>query len=391
MKQYLSLWPYATVNFSYYAIVGGFVSYLAIMLTEKQFTSIEIGQVFAFFTLCRTVTGHLWAKWADKSHNPKLFYQLGLLICLLFLLPLFWVENKTLFFYIVIAQMTAFWTVISQLEVLTIGAAKGSAIVYNRIRLFGSLGFISAAVFIGWQIELFGGEVIMWFSLFALVSQLIASYWVHNTSSNQEEQADANDDFVSRCFKPGFLAFMVASILLQMSFAPYLGFFTQYLSINGYQGSMVGVLFALGTMSEMIMFMLAGRILARFGVKLLFVLCLGLTVLRWVAQGYFVDVLPLLIITQLGHAFSFGLMHSASVYFIGQHFKPTQQNRGQFMYLGVTFGLGGALGAWLTGITWQNGAGSLDTFLWAGAAALIATLLILITPRKNFQFLPTNG
>ena len=193
MKQYLSLWPYATVNFSYYAIVGGFVSYLAIMLTEKQFTSIEIGQVFAFFTLCRTVTGHLWAKWADKSHNPKLFYQLGLLICLLFLLPLFWVENKTLFFYIVIAQMTAFWTVISQLEVLTIGAAKGSAIVYNRIRLFGSLGFISAAVFIGWQIELFGGEVIMWFSLFALVSQLIASYWVHNTSSNQEEQADAND------------------------------------------------------------------------------------------------------------------------------------------------------------------------------------------------------
>lgn len=391
MKQYLSLWPYATVNFSYYAIVGGFVSYLAIMLTEKQFTSIEIGQVFAFFTLCRTVTGHLWAKWADKSENPKLFFQLGLLISLLFLLPLFWVQDKTLFFYLVIAQMTAFWTVISQLEVLTIGCSNGSAVVYNRVRLFGSLGFISAAVFIGWQIEVFGGEVIIWFSLCALIAQLLVSYWLCNPQAKHEEQVEENDDFISRCLKPGFLSFMVASILLQVSFAPYLGFFTQYLSINGYQGSMVGVLFALGTLSEMIMFMLAGRILARFGVKFLFVTCLGLTVLRWVAQGYFVDVLPLLIITQLGHAFSFGLMHSASVYFIGQHFRPTQQNRGQFMYLGVTFGLGGAIGAWLTGITWQNGTGSLDTFLWAGGAVLAATLLILITPRKNFQFLQSNS
>lgn len=391
MKQYLSLWPYATVNFSYYAIVGGFVSYLAIMLTEKQFTSIEIGQVFALFTLCRTITGHLWAKWADRSENPKRFFQLGLLISVLFLLPLFWVQDKTLFFYLIVAQMTAFWTVISQLEVLTIGASSGSAVVYNRVRLFGSLGFITAAVFIGWQIELFGGEVIIWFSLSILLAQLLVSQWLSNPESKHEEQISKDDDFFSRCLKPGFLSFLVASILLQVSFAPYLGFFTQYLSINGYQGSMVGVLFALGTLSEMIMFILAGRILARFGVKLLFVICLALTALRWVAQGYFVDVLPLLIITQVAHAFSFGLMHSASVYFIGQHFKPSQQNRGQFMYLGVTFGVGGAIGAWLTGITWQNGAGSLDTFLWAGAAVLAAALLILITPRRNFQFLQSNG
>lgn len=389
MKQYLSLWPYATVNFFYYAILGGFVSYLAIMLTEKQFSSIEIGQVFAFFTLGRMFTGHLWANWADKYRNPKRFFQLGLLLSLLLLLPLYWVEQKQLVFYLVIAHMTAFWTVISQLEVLSLGASNGSATIYNRIRLFGSVGFIVAAIFIGWQIEILGANVIIWFASIVLSMQLILSTWLKNAETKEQHKANAGDqdDFWQRCLKPQFIAFLLASILLQMSFMPYVSFFTQYLSQSGYSGSEVGVLFALGTLSEIFMFMMAGRVLAKFGVKFLLVFCLAITALRWATQGYLVEVLPILILTQVIHAFSYGLMHSTSIYFIGQHFSASQQNRGQFMYLGVTFGLGGALGAWLTGITWNNGTGSLDTFVWASSAAFIATLLILITPRKNFQFL----
>jgi PPP family 3-phenylpropionic acid transporter len=135
------------------------------------------------------------------------------------------------------------------------------------------------------------------------------------------------------------------------------------------------------------MFLIAGKLLSRFNVKLLFSICLLFTAARWLAQGYFVDVVPLLILTQCIHALSYGLMHSASIYFIGQHFAMSQQNRGQFMYLGVTFGIGGSAGAWLTGKTWLGGTGSTDTFLWAATAAFIAALLILITPRRNFQFL----
>lgn len=389
MTRYLSLWPYATVNFFYFSILGGFVSYLAIMLTEKRFTSIEIGQVFALFTIARMFSGHLWANWADKYQNPKLFLQLGLLISLLLLIPLYWVEQKQLVFYLVIAHMTAFWTVISQLEVLSLGAANSSATVYNRIRLFGSVGFIFAAILVSWLIEVFSADLIIWFATGALLLQMLVSLWLKNAAPKLAEKASSqgSDDFLSRCFKPEFIAFMFASILLQMSFAPYVGFFTQYLAQSGYSGSAVGMLFSLGTLAEIFMFLVAGRILARFGVKFLFVLCLALTALRWVAQGYFVEMLPVLILTQIIHAFSYGLMHSTSVYFIGKHFSANQQNRGQFMYLGVTFGVGGSLGAWLTGVTWNDGLGSLQTFIWAGLAVLVATLLILITPKKNFQFL----
>lgn len=386
MKQYLSLWPYATVNFFYFSILGGFVSYLAIMLTDKQFSSSEIGQVFAFFTLGRMVTGHFWATWADKLKRPKFFYQLGILLSLILLLPLFWLQHKTLIFYLVIAQMIAFWTVVSQLEVLSLSAANGSAVIYNRIRLFGSVGFIIAAVFIGHQLEQLGSEVILWFSCGCLLLQLVASLYLQQPALTQQKQQATGDDFYRRCLAPSFIAFLTASILLQLSFAPYVGFFTQYLTQHGYQGSAVGVLFALGTAAEILMFMLAGQVLARFGVKTLFGFCLLLTALRWLVQGYMVDVLSLLILTQIIHAFSYGLMHSVSIYYISQHFTAAQQNRGQFMYLGVTFGIGGALGAWLTGETWRNGAGSSDTFLWASAAALVAALIILITPRKNFQF-----
>jgi len=379
------------VNFFYFAILGGFVSFLAILLTDKQFTSIEVGQVFAVFTLTRMISGHFWARWADRSDNAKLFYQLGILLSFALLLPLFWLQDKSWLFYVVIAHMSAFWTVISQLEVLSLSAAKGTPVIYNRIRLFGSLGFIVAAIFIGWQIELSGTEVILWFAAACLTIQLLVSIKLSPVKSRHVEQANGEDDFIQRCLKPGFVAFMLASVLLQMSFAPYVSFFTQYLAQSGYQGSMVGLLFALGTLSEIFMFLVAGRILAKFGVKFLFTLCLLLTAARWLLQGYLVDVLVLLVITQCVHAFSYGLMHSASIYFVGHHFKPSQQNRGQFMYLGVTFGIGGAIGAWLTGETWNNGSGSLDTFIWASTAAFVAALLILITPRKNFQFLPEKA
>ena len=180
--------------------------------------------------------------------------------------------------------------------------------------------------------------------------------------------------------------FMIASVLLQISFAPYVGFFTKFLAENGYQGINIGLLFSLGTFAEIFLFMFAGVILAKYNIKLLMFVCLILTAIRWATVAVMVDVWWVVVVTQFIHALSFGLMHSVSIYFIRQHFSSSQQNRGQFMYLGVTYGLGGAIGASLTGLIWNDGAGGQQTFIWAAACVFLAALLILITPRKNFQY-----
>ena len=387
-----SLWPAATVNFFYYSIFGGVISYLAILLTAREFTSVEIGQLFAIYTLSRVAAGQIWAWLSDWKSDPRLFFQIGLLMALLCLLPNLFSQDKWLIFISITAAMTCFMSVVSQIEVLSLLAAKDDPVVYNRIRLFGSVGFIVAAVLIGWLIDIVGPDLVLSFGMLAIVATLLTSTKLVASQAHihSDDKGELSDDFWRRCRSWGFVVFMLASILLQMSFAPYISFFTKYLAEHDYQGVEIGLLFSLGTLAEIVLFMYAGRLLGRFSIKLLMSFCLILTAGRWLAVAYLVDSWLAVVISQLIHAFSFGLMHSASIYFIRQQFASHQQNRGQFMYLGATFGFGGAMGMALTGVTWENGLGGTTTFLWASVSVFIAALLILMTPRRKFQYDVTN-
>ena len=387
-KTIATLWPAATVNFCYYSVFGGVISYLAIFLTSRDFSSAEIGQLFAIYTISRVVAGQVWAWLSDRKGDPRLFFQLGLILTFLFFLPAWFTEHKWLLFTCITLAMTCFMSVVSQIEVLSMMAAKDEPVLYNRIRLFGSLGFIAAALLVGWQIDHLGAELVIVFGLLSIVATGLVStrLKVNNHVVTTNSDGTLDDDFGLRCRQLGFVIFMLASVLLQVSFAPYISFFTKFLAEQGYQGMEIGVLFSLGTLAEIFLFVYAGRLLGRLDLKLIMTVCLLLTALRWWALAHLVDSWVVVVVTQLGHAFSFGLMHSASIYFIRQQFTSRQQNRGQFMYLGITYGVGGAIGMALTGLTWNNGLGGANTFVWAGWAVFLAALLILMTPRKNFQF-----
>ena len=84
-----------------------------------------------------------------------------------------------------------------------------------------------------------------------------------------------------------------------------------------------------------------------------------ITAIRWWLVGTVADVWWLLLLAQLGHAFSFAVMHAVSMRYVQQLFPPALQSRGQALYASVGFGLGGALGAFLSGWLWQplGGAG----------------------------------
>ena len=73
----------------------------------------------------------------------------------------------------------------------------------------------------------------------------------------------------------------------------------------------------------------------------------------------------------------FGLYHSVSIQFIHQHFNHDQQNRGQAIYIGGVYGLGGAIGAYIAGIVWQGGQGSELAYNLAASAAFIGFVLVL--------------
>ena len=103
--------------------------------------------------------------------------------------------------------------------------------------------------------------------------------------------------------------------------------------------------------------------------------------MRWALLAEFGDNVWLLVLSQLMHAASFGLYHSASMAFIGRHFDANQQSRGQALYIGGVYGIGGAIGAYIAGILWLDGAGAQNSFNFAAVAVLIGAVLALFIPK----------
>jgi len=366
--------------FFYFAILGLISPFLSIFLDAKGFNSVELGEIFAIITATKIVAPSLWAVLADKTGQQLLIIRLGALCAFLSFTLLFWL-NAYWPISFALALFSLFWTaILPQLEVLTLNSVRRSSKIYARIRLWGSLGFITLALIAGQVMEIFPIENFT-FS-FTLMGSLILLLLLISTLTIKPQRKSISHKETpiairSKLIEPRFIVFFISGLLLQVSFAPYYGFFALFLRDLDYSGFAVGLLISLGVVAEIMVFIYAGVFFKAFSLKQLLTFSLAITALRWFLVAQFADSVWLLSFTQLMHAASFALYHSASMLFITQHFSACQQSRGQAVYLGGVYGVGGAIGAYLAGILWLEGDGASMTFMVASGSALLAALLML--------------
>jgi len=366
--------------FFYFAILGLISPFLSIFLDAKGFNSVELGEIFAIITATKIVAPSLWAVLADKTGQQLLIIRLGALCAFLSFTLLFWL-NAYWPISFALALFSLFWTaILPQLEVLTLNSVRRSSKIYARIRLWGSLGFITLALIAGQVMEIFPIENFT-FS-FTLMGSLILLLLLISTLTIKPQRKSISHKETpiairSKLIEPRFIVFFISGLLLQVSFAPYYGFFALFLRDLDYSGFAVGLLISLGVVAEIMVFIYAGVFFKVFSLKQLLTFSLAITALRWFLVAQFADSVWLLSFTQLMHAASFALYHSASMLFITQHFSACQQSRGQAVYLGGVYGVGGAIGAYLAGILWLEGDGASMTFMVASGSALLAALLML--------------
>jgi len=241
----------------------------------------------------------------------------------------------------------------------------------------------------GWLYQHFGSEFLPLSALLFLLL-LLTSLFMLPTVSINSEPSQASIRFSHLLKNTVLLRFMLAALLLQMSFAPFYGFFTLYSRDLGYSGSQTGLFIGIAVAAEIVAFYFAGNLMRNRSYRLLLGICYGVTVLRWFLLAEFADNVWLLCFSMLLHAGSFAIAHSCAMQFIQQFFPKSLRSRGQALYAGVIFGGGGAIGAYFSGLLWQNGSGSALTFTIAALLAALATLLALTLPggkgaRKTLQ------
>ncbi len=324
---------------------------------------------------------------ADKTGRQLSIIRFGALLALLCFVVLAWLDDYwlvTLF----LSLFTLFWAaILPQIEVMTQNSIRRSAKLYARIRLWGSIGFIVLAVISGEVIEQFSVQAFIYLGSAVLFFLGLTTFWLQQPKI-QPFAAITQSSLLSKLFQLRFLVFFFSGMLLQISFAPYYGFFALYLRDLTYPSYAVGLLIGLGVVAEIFIFIYVGKIFKFFDIKAILVFSMFITALRWLLVAKFGQLSWLLALSQLGHAASFALFHSASILFLQQHFDVNQQSRAQAIYIGGVYGVGGAIGAYFSGVFWLDGQGAEHTFMLAVFAAFIGGGIALFMPRvtKCSQF-----
>ncbi|WP_296254736.1 MULTISPECIES: MFS transporter [unclassified Pseudomonas] len=369
----LPYWRLSSFYLFYFALLGSTAPFLALYFNYLGFPSARIGELVAIPMLMRCVAPNVWGWLGDYTGRRLAIVRFGA-VCTLACFSLILVDKSYAWLAMVMALHAFFWhAVLPQFEVITLAHLQGQTARYSQIRLWGSIGFILTVVGLGRLFEWFSLDLYPQALLVIMAGIVASSWWVPNAQPSLSPQRLAGEGFLKQLFSPGVLAFFICVALMQLSHGPYYTFLTLHLEHLGYSRGIIGMLWAVGVVAEVLMFLAMSRILQRFGVRHVLMASFVLAALRWVLLGSFADHLAILIFAQLLHAATFGSFHAAAIHFLQRSFGPHQQGQGQALYAALS-GTGGALGALYSGYSWSAlGAGW--TFAIASLAALTAVIL----------------
>ncbi len=365
-------WQLSAFYLFYFASLGALVPYWGLYLHTLGFDANAIGELMAIIMVTKMVAPNIWGWIADYTGKHIFLVRFSSILAVIFFAGIL-IDQSYTWLVIILFLFSFFWNAaLPQFEAVTFNLLGKQPHQYGMIRMWGSVGFIITVALFGWlfqyvSITLLPIFLIGLFTCIWLTSLLIPERATTNPSTSTES-------FYQIITRPTIIALFISCFLMQFSHGPYYTFYSIYLENNGYSRSVIGLLWALGVVAEIGVFLVIQKLFTRFAINNLFILSLALTALRWLLIGYYVESVTIIIFSQLLNAASFGLYHSVAMQIIRQNFSDKHQGKAQALYGSVSFGAGGAIGSLISGYTWEIYGASVN-YLWAALICIIAVLI----------------
>ena len=244
-------------------------------------------------------------------------------------------------------------------------AQRGRA--YGPARLWGSAAFIAASFGAGALLDLIAPGDLIWLMVGAMALATAAALALVPLSAEPAGGSPARASASELPRDPAFLATVAAASLVQASHAVYYGFSTIDWQAAGYDGGVIGALWALGVIAEIALFALSARLPSAITPVALLVIGAAGALVRWTAMALAppLAALPLL---QCLHALSFGATHLGALAFVARVAPPGAGATVQG-YFAVTLGVTMAIATALSGVLYGRFGGAAYAAMAAMAAA----------------------
>lgn len=273
-----------------------------------------------------------------------------------------------------LSQMSGFWpilifavmtsimmtTTMPLTEVIALHGMRTTGYDYGRVRLWGSLTFVAANIGAAEVIARTGSFSVVWMLAAAFAMTLMAAHLL--PTADRKTSHDAHTHALSLgmaarlAVTPLFVLFLIAGGTVQAAHATYYTFATLHWTSQGITPLIIGVLWALGVIAEVVLFAFSGRVVASIGIRGLLITAAASAVIRWTAMS--VDP-PLwaLFPLQLVHGLTFGAAHIAAIHFMSQAVPEKLAGTAQALYASVGMGLAMAIATLISGILYEHFAG----------------------------------
>ena len=358
--------------FFYFAFVGAFAPYFTLYLQDIGQSAWEIGVLMSVPQVMRLLAPNLWGWLADHLGRRAAVVKFAALGSVVGFCGFFFTRDYTAMLA-AMALVWFFWSAALPLvEAMTLDRLAGQTERYGRVRLWGSIGFVVSVLGLGALLDYLPISAILWACLLILASVLASALVLAETKVSAGETASPVGDQLRR---PAVLALLAACFFMSVAHGPLYVFYSIHLVDHGYDKLAVGMLWSLGVVAEIVVFMRMPRLMKHFSLRAILLASFALAVLRFLLIGWAADYVLVLLFAQVLHGATFGAYHAGAMAALIRWFDSTQQARVQGIYGSISFGAGGMVGGLISGQAWESlGAGL--TYSLASIFAACGLLLV---------------
>jgi PPP family 3-phenylpropionic acid transporter len=369
----LPYWRLSGYYFFYFAFIGAFSPYFGLYLQSLNFSAWDIGLLMSQMQLMRMFGPNLWGWLADRHGRRMGIVRLAGVIALAGFSAFFWLDRLP-GMLVAMALLAFFWSAALPLvETLTFDHLREERGRYSRVRLWGSIGFIVAVMGTGALLDQVSPVGVLWVCWGILLGILLFSLVLPDVA--MAPHVPDGQPIVGILRQPRVAALMAACLAMSAAHGAFYVFYSIHLDGHGYTRTEVGMLWALGVLAEIVVFLWMADLARRFSLRTILLACFATAVLRFLLMGWGVESVFVMVLVQLMHGLTFGAYHASAIAAVNAWFPGRTQGRGQALYSSLSFGAGGLLGALISGWTWDAwGAGW--TFTVGSLFGLLGFLLV---------------
>jgi PPP family 3-phenylpropionic acid transporter len=359
----------------YFASIGCLIPYIPLYYRHLGLSGLQIGVLVATLPLGIAFLAPLWGTLADTLAAHRRVLRGTLLVAALMGLLVIRTTHfgPILLLMILLAICVAAVPALLDSYAITISEREGKS--YGRLRVWGSIGFVVAVWFVGWQM----GENISNFFLFAYAATLLlacgASFGLpalrprsgepiwHGVATIVQDRA------------------VVLLLIIGYLVTSNVGILGNYLSIYvteiGGSTQLIGAAFAIAALSELPVFIFGTRLLERLNSRRVLMLAITAYLVRFAL--FSIPPAPSWVLfVQLLHGLSFGAYLMASVTLIHELAGRERAATAQGLLTSVSLGFGPITGS-LVGGALLDHIGAVGIFRLAVVGILLAFVAYLFS------------